>query len=551
MKQEGLNTTEQQLQKAPQTIYSLMRTIDSQKKVIESLAGQLEDATQRNKLLTAQLAWLQRQLFGRKSEKYLPIDERQLCLFSQEEMGGMSGAQAEEPEAPAEQQPAEQPKQQRPAPKTKTRQSYDNLPILKEHYYEPEGIDLSRYRKIGEEVTYVVEFKPGMLYRVAHIRPKYGLKDSTEDVERGQGVIIAPMPLLPIYKGIPGASLLAEILLQKYEYHLPFYRQIKQFAHLGMTSLKETTLVGWFKRTMELLRPLYDTLVEQVFKSDYCQADETTVGVINNAKHQASKEYLWMVRDVMERQVVFFYDGGSRAGSVIKDLTDQHHFKGYLQCDGFSGYTAAYKPGGSVTLVNCLVHIRRHFERALDENRKEASWFLRKIQELYRVEHECDQAGLSAEQRQQVRLERSKPLMEQMRTWIEAKALQYSPRTLLGQAIGYAYTRWSNMEHVLEDGRLKLDNNLAENEIRPITLGRKNYLFCGNHEAAGNLCVIASLLATCRNHDVNPRLYLNDIIARMPAMEKASREQLIELLPHRWIKAHAEASVKNIRENSK
>lgn len=544
MKQEGVNTANQQLQQA-------MQTIDSMKKIIESLTGQLEEAHQQNNLLTAQLAWCKRQMFGRKSEKFLPIDERQLCLFSEEQMAAMLAPQPQEPEQQPEPQPDEQSKPQRPARQSKTRQNYDNLPILEEYYHEPEGIDLSRYRKIGEEVTFVVEHKPGMLYRVKHVRPKYGLKDSTEDVERGQGVLIAPMPLLPIYKGIPGASLLSEILLQKYEYHIPFYRQIKQFAHLGMTGLKETTLVGWFKRSMELLRPLYDTLVEQVFKSDYCQADETTVGVINHGKHQASKEYLWMVRDVMERQVVFFYDEGSRAGSVIKDLTDKHHFQGYLQCDGFSGYTAAYKPGGGVTLVNCLVHIRRHFERALDENRKEASWFLRKIQELYRIEHECDEKELSITQRQQVRQQQSKPLMNEMRQWMESKSLQYSQRTLLGQAVGYAYTRWSNMEHVLEDGRLKLDNNLAENEIRPITLGRKNYLFCGNHKAAGNLCVIASLLATCRNHHVNPRLYLNDIIARMPAMEKASAEQLIELLPHRWIKTHDEAIVKDIRTESK
>ena len=551
MEQEALTTTEQQLQQAMQTIGTLMRTI-------ESLNSQLEEANQRIKVLTAQLAWCQRQMFGRRSEKHLQL-EGQLDLFTDAQLADTLAAQPAEPEGQPEEQSEQQPEQpsqaqpekQRPAPKSKTRQNWDNLPVLETEYHEPESVDLTRYRRIGEEVTYVVEYKPGMLYRVAHIRPKYGLKDSTEDVERGQGVIIAPMPLLPIYKGIPGASLLAEILLQKYEYHAPFYRQIKKFAHLGMTGLKETTLVGWFKRAMELLRPLYDKLVEEVFKGDYCQADETTVGVINNHRHQADKEYLWMVRDVMERIAVFFYDEGSRAGGVIKELTDKHHFKGYLQCDGFSGYTAAYKPGSGVTLVNCLVHIRRHFERALDENRKEASWFLCRIQELYHIEHECDRNVLSPEERKQVRLAQSKPLMEEMRTWMETEGLRYSQRTLLGQAVSYAYTRWTNMEHVLEDGRLLLDNNLAENEIRPITLGRKNYLFCGNHEAAGNMCVITSLLATCHNHNVNPRLYLCDTIARMPYKENAPAEELLDLLPHRWIKAHPEAVIENLRDNIK
>ena len=157
------------------------------------------------------------------------------------------------------------------------------------------------------------------------------------------GVLIAPMPLLPIYKGIAGASLLAEILLQKYEYHMPYYRQIKQYSHLGMKGLTESTVDGWFKQTMELLRPLYEVLKSEVMKADYVQADETTTPVINKETHKAAKEYLWMVRAVMERLVLFHYDQGSRAGAVIESLANRYHFKGYLQCDGFAGYETAFK----------------------------------------------------------------------------------------------------------------------------------------------------------------------------------------------------------------
>ena len=157
---------------------------------------------------------------------------------------------------------------------------------------------------------------------------------------------------------------------------------------------------------------------------------------------------------------------------------------------------------------------------------------------------------MTPDQRKLERQARSKPLMEEMRTWMETEGLCYSQSTLIGKAVGYAYTRWNNMMHILEDGRLLLDNNLAENEIRPITLGRKNYLFCGNHEAAGNMCVVTSLLATCRNHHVNPRTYLNDIIARMPYMEKASEKELVEILPHRWILSHSEAVISDIRKQA-
>lgn len=137
-----------------------------------------------------------------------------------------------------------------------------------------------------------------------------------------------------------------------------------------------------------------------------------------------------------------------------------------------------------------------------------------------------------------------RPIMEEMKKWMEDEGLRYSQRTLIGKAVTYAYTRWDNMMHVLDDGRLKLDNNLAENEIRPITLGSKNYLFCGNHEAAENLCVITSLLATCRNHDINPRLYLNDVIAAMPYFEKAGQQEVARLLPHQWKEHHPEAILK-------
>ena len=141
---------------------------------------------------------------------------------------------------------------------------------------------------------------------------------------------------------------------------------------------------------------------------------------------------------------------------------------------------------------------------------------------------------MTVHERKDIRQIKSKPIMAELKEWLEQMAVMYGSSTLLGKAAGYAYVRWNNMMRYLEDGRIRIDNNLAENEIRPITLGRKNYLFCGNHEAAENMCVIISLLSTCRNHDVNPREYLNDIIARMPYMGKAGHHQLVELLPHKW-----------------
>lgn len=521
------------------TIEELNASIASLSATNKKQAEQNEKLQERVKELTAQVAWLNRQLFGRKSEKLPVHDPGMPDLFADEFAGLQRQAEEKRDEAveKTEKESAEEKKQKR-----QNRKMMEDLPVLETEVIEPDGVDLSLYRRMGEEVTRVVKHKPGMLYVKEIIRPKYALKDNTQLPPEGRkGVEIAPMPSMPVDKCIADASLLAEILLQKYEYHVPFHRQIQQYCHLGMKGLTESTLDGWFKKTVELLQPLYELLKQEVFSCDYVQADETTVPVINREKHKADKEYLWMVRSVMEKLVIFHYDKGSRAGAVIESLANQHHFKGYLPCDGFAGYETAFKTNPDVRLVNCLVHIRRHFEQALDENREMAEHGLTRIQHVYQIEHGCNEAGLSYDERKMKRQELARPILEAMKAWMETEGIGYSPNSQAGKAITYAYTRWGNMMRCLEDGRLLWDNNLAENVIRPITLGRKNYLFCGNHEAAVNMSVICSLLATCKAHDVNPGDYLNDIIARMPYHKKATHEELLNLLPHKWKLQHPES----------
>ena len=531
-------TQEEMLSQMEMMLQPLQQVNASQAETIKKLTEQNESLQSRIKELTAQVAWLNRQLFGRKSEKLPIIDPNYPDLFA-----GMQPENAQQI-AEAHDEAVEKitkTKEERRQEKN-NRIMMEDLPVLEQVILTPDNLDTNLYKKIGQEVTRIVEHKPGQLYIKEIIREKWGLKDNTATAPKGMsGVLIAPMPLLPIYKGIAGASLLAEILLQKYEYHMPYYRQIKQYSHLGMKGLTESTVDGWFKQTMELLRPLYEVLKAEVMKSDYVQADETTTPVMNKDTHKAMKEYLWMVRAVIQRLVLFHYDQGSRAGAVIESLANRYNFKGYLQCDGFAGYETAFKTNPDVWLVNCMVHIRRHFEQALDENRPMAEHGLTEIQHLYRIEHMCDDAGLSPDERKAKRQELARPIMEAMKLWMETEGVKYSESSLTGKAITYAYTRWDNMMRYLEDGRLLLDNNLAENEIRPITLGRKNYLFCGNHEAAQNMAVVCSLLATCRNHDVNPRDYLNDIISQMPYHAKAAHGELLQLLPHKWKLTHPES----------
>jgi len=536
---------EQGLRKVSASVKPLSAAFENQKNAFEKLSETLSDMDgdtaellktykEKTKLLSSAIAnilaedaWLKRKVFGTSTEKAPAYDPTWPYLFPD-----MIPDNAEEIKKAGEEAQKEIAKMAEEKKEKKIRRRMlEDVPVTMITKIEPKDIDLNVYKLVKNEETQQLHYIPGKMYVEKIIRPVYALRNDVKDAGK-PGYVTAPMPFFPIYKGIPAASLLAEILLKKYEYHEPFYRFIKECTHLGIKGLKENTLVGWFKYGAELLKPLLTALEKEVFKSGYLQVDETTVPVINHDSKKAAKEYLWMARAVMEGLVIFHYENGSRASRVIQDLAK--NFKGYLQCDGFGGYETAFNANPDVCLVNCMAHIRRKFEQAKKENEEAADFMFKKIQALYRLEQVCTEKGLTPEERKAERERFARPLMGEMKQWMEQEGFKLSPASLTGKAVTYAYKRWDNMMHYLEDGRIRIDNNLAENEIRPITLGRKNYLFCGNDSAAENMSVICSLLSTCRNHGVNPRDYLIDVLTRMPYMQKASHEELVSILPHNW-----------------
>ncbi|MCW1734250.1 IS66 family transposase, partial [Anaerorudis cellulosivorans] len=250
--------------------------------------------------------------------------------------------------------------------------------------------------------------------------------------------------------------------------------------------------------------------------------------------HYAKKEYLWMVRSVMKKLVFFHYDEGSRSGETACSLLKS--FEGYLQSDGFSSYNV-FESNDRVCLVGCMAHIRRRYETALDENKTLAEYALKQIQQLYRIERMADEQNLSFEERCKKRNELAGPILLSFEKWMEKTYPTVLPKSRMGEAIGYSYSLWPRMKNYLKDGRLKIDNNLAENAIRPIAVSRKNFLFCGNHEAAQNTAVICSLLTSCKESGVNPREWLNDVISKMPYLQKPGNDETLKaLLPNRWKK---------------
>lgn len=508
----------------------LMETNRKQSEIIESQAKTIEELRATIVELNASLAWLKRKVFGKMSEKCNPINNGDPMLpFDYGDLGQIE-AEIEAARNKAAQIITPKPQVAGKTPR-RNRIIMDDLPVVTV-VIEPEDLDLGKYVKIGEEHTRTLEMKPGYLYVKDTVRPTYAIKDETEAVENGKRMVVtAPLPLMPIYKGMPGASMLAEILLQKYEYHVPFYRQVKQPEHLGV-KLSRNTLNGWFKPVCELLRPLYLELKKKVLSSDYIQVDETTLPVIDHDRHKAAKEYIWIVRAAVPRLLFFHYANGSRSQKVAVDLLKT--FKGYLQCDGYSAYDA-FENRKDVRLCGCLAHIRRHIESCREENREYAMQGLKFIQDLYNVEYMADERQLSYEERAALRQRLAGPLLDAFELWLQNTYPKVLKRSLMGKAIAYAYPLIPRMRHYLYDGRIFIDNNRAENALRPMVLTRKNMLFCGNQQAAENTAVICSLLGSCKECGVNPREWLNDVISKLPYyLTPKSEKKLTELLPDRW-----------------
>lgn len=495
-----------------------------------------ENTELKNRLdkLESQMAWFRRKMFGRMSEKMSHLDPNQMSLdFDGTNVSSEARQTAIEAAREAAEMDIKKVKTKRPTDTTRPLRSnvMKDLPTI-EVLLEPEDLDLKKYKRIGEEHTKVIEFKPGELYVKDYIRPKYALKDQMSISEDGKkSVIIAPMPLLPINKGIAGSSLLTEILMQKYVFHLPFYRQIEQFKLLGV-KLPASTINGWFSASAQLLTPLYELIREKVISSNYLQVDETTVPVIDKKKHKTNKEYLWVARAVKEKLLFFGYDNGSRSQKTAAKLL--RGFKGHLQSDGFSGYNI-FENNPDIHLMGCWAHCRRKFKDAEAENMSMAEYALGQIQLLYKIEQKIAEDNLSAEETVLLRKKLANPILDAFEVWMEANYKKVLPQGKMGEAIKYTYSLYPRLRCYITDGKLLIDNNGAENVIRPVALSRKNFLFCGNHQAAENASIIFTLMGCCKEAGVNTREWLNDVITKMPYLLR-DKNNLEDLIPAVWAK---------------
>jgi len=501
---------------------------------ISRLDEKVKHFEEKIKQLTDQLAWLRRKFWKPSSEKYIPSDPAQRRL----DFDGLDILPEEETAITASVTEIITYKRTRPEREKKqpVRMPLPEHLRREEEVIEPEGID-ENWVRIGEEVTEQLEHKPGELYVRRIIRHKYALKkdlqlaqETNSDERENKTVKIAPLPLLPLPRSNAGASLLAELMIGKYMYHLPFHRQLALFKLEGI-KIPASTVNDWFTGCSDLLRALYYRLKEIVLQSDYIQVDESTVPVINNEKHQAVKAYLWVVRAVMKNLVFFHYDKGSRAQKVVIELL--HNYKGAVQTDGYEAYSI-YENKKGVLLLSCWAHARRKFTEALKEDKTGAEYALEQISLLYGVESMADDQELDYQQRAELRSRLAYPILLGFEKWI----VSYMPKALSGgrmsKALQYTYKLFHRLSRYHLDGRYQMDSNLVENSIRPLALGRKNYMFCGNHDAAENAAIMYSLLGSCAALDVNPREWLTGVLTKIPYYNNDYSLDLADLLPHNW-----------------
>lgn len=416
-----------------------------------------------------------------------------------------------------------------------------NLPDSLERREETHEPDLDpnfEWEQIGVQRTEILEREPGQLYVRVILRPKYK-KVKPQTADQKCQIEVAPLPERALPNSYVGSGLLAWLIAGKLVDHLPFYRQIKKVERETGVALPKSTVNDWFSGACTLIKPLYDCLVRITLLSDIIQGDESRIEVLTtiakdkdgNLKLQHKKGkattvkirrgWMWVIHDPLTGNVVFNFESGRGKAAANQLLGD---YEGYLQVDGYAGYKDLLAKR-AVTYVACLVHIRRKFHEALGNDRKRATKGVDFISRMYAVEKET--ITMTPEERCIRRKERLAPILEEYKSWLLEQRREVTPKSKIGKAITYALNRHEGVMSILKDGRLKLDNNLIENLIRPLALGRKNYLFAGSDAGAQRLAIMYSLLGTCKAKGVNPLKWLAKVLDLLPTAKVNDLEKLL------------------------
>ena len=498
---------DEQIAGLDQQIASLDQTISSKDREILYRQAKIDQ-------LTHEMAVLKRWKFGRSREQ---LDAGQASLLDETIDADIAAIEQElqnlAPPDKAAKEPRQQPKRAAMPPE---------LPRVELHH-EPDSTTCScgcQLKRIGEDVSEKLDYTPGVLTVQRHVRGKWACS-------KCQTLTQAPVPAQIIDKGLPTSGLLAQVLVAKYADHLPLYRQETIFGRSGYP-IARSTLAQWVGVCGVQLQPLVDALKTCMLQSVVLHADETPMAMLKPGNKKTHRAYLWAYAPgAFEDLKAVVYDFcESRAGEHARSFLGD--WSGGLVCDDFSGYKASF--GESITEVGCMAHARRKFFDLHVSNKSEiAQQALTYIAQLYKVEREVK--NLSADERLRIRQTESKPLLDALHQWMRLQRHRITDGTATAKALDYSLKRWVALSRFAQDARLPIDNNWIENQIRPIAIGRGNWLFAGSLRAGQRAAAVMSLIQSARLNGHDPYAYLKDVLARLPTHKNSLIE---ELLPHRW-----------------
>jgi transposase len=504
------------------------RDLAEARELIATLHKKQQDLTQRlvyaerkTLLLQHEIDVLLRRIFGRRSERFT-ADERQLLLTIVEGQGipGQGAVEADSGE-----------RLPREARERKKARPHGRQVLPAELPRRVEVVDVPEAERtcarcgqekveIGQDVSEKLEYVPASFHVVQTRRVKRACP-------AGHGVSVAPGAPQAVEKSLAAEGLLAHVVVSKYADHLPLYRQEAILARHGV-SLSRQTQCDWVREVARACAPIAEEIKRQVLETDYLQTDDTSV-VVLGGDEGSFKGRLWTYLDPLARQVVFEATATHERAGPEAFLSS---FRGYLQADAYKGYDALYS-SGRIVEVACWAHGRRRFKEALDTDPR-AGEVLLLVQQLYAVEDEAK--DLPAEARRGLRQERSLPVLAKLDELRRKQQADVLPKSPLGDALRYLDNQWIPLQRFVEDGRLAIDNNRAENQLRVVAVGRKNWLFAGSLEGARWAAILYSLVQSCRLVGVDPFLYFRDVLRRLPTHP----QKLIgQLTPRGWAETFA------------
>lgn len=457
--------------------------------IISQNKVQLAQMNQKISELMLYIAKLEKMIFGPKSEKFIPtLDTNQLSLFNE-----LADPINDKAEPQIETVTYERVKK---SSLHKGRQLLSNCSHLE---VEDRIIDVEHEEgdiHIGDEISERLAKKPGKLFIIRYLRRKY--KKANEET-----IVTAAPVEEPIAKCEADVSLLADVIVSKYVDHLPEYRQIQIYKREGVC-IAPSTMNGWVHQLGPYFKLMAEYIKTQILKSGYMQQDESTIRVMDGSKKSTHLGYMWVMLSKKQGYVYFEYQKGRDRSGPAANLKN---YEGNLQTDAYEVYEVIDKAYAKIIHFLCWAHARRKFDESKNNDKARSEYALTQIQKLYAIERECKEAQCTPEQRLDAR-QASKDILVEFKKWLDAESLKVTPRSPIAIAISYLTKRWAKFVKYTDYGEVEIDNNLIENAIRPLALGRKNYLFAGNHAAATNIGHFYTVLNTCRLLTVNPYDYL-------------------------------------------